>query len=132
MKRNIYGIIITILSVVNVLYMIYCYIIYEMGINNQIYIIGGTIISILLLILILKNKLYGYIGTIIFYGVQMLESELIFENFRYGVVFRSEYDLSINSTEFQWDFNFTSILIVILGIFGSLRLRYLNKSISEK
>jgi len=87
----------------------------------------GTIISIGLLILLFKNNVYGYIGTITFYGIQMLGTELIFENFRYGLIFRTESDVSVNSAEFQWDFNFTAILLVVLGVLGYFRYKKLTE-----
>ena len=94
---------------------------FDMGMNNQIYIIGGTIISIGLLILLFKNSIYGYIGTIFFYVIQMFGTEMIFENFRYGLIFRTEGDGSVNDAAFQLDFNFTAVLLVVLGILGAFR-----------
>ena len=111
--------------------MIFCYLAYDMGLNNQIYIIGGTIISIGLLILLFRNNVYGYIGTIIFYGIQILGTELIFENFRYGLIFRTESDVSVNSADFQWDFNFTAILLVVLGILGYFRHKKMTELKAE-
>ena len=131
MKKNIFGIIITIISIINILFMIYCYFVYDMGTNNNIYILGGTIISIGLLVLLFRNNIYGYIGTIIFYGIQMLGTELIFENFRYGLIFRTESNNSINSFDFHLDFNFTAFLLVILGIFGYFRHKKLTELKAE-
>ncbi|RKE95466.1 hypothetical protein BXY80_1658 [Ichthyenterobacterium magnum] len=121
MKKNVYGIIITILCIINILFMIFCYFVYDMGKINNIYIIGGTIISIVLLILLFKNNVYGYIGTIIFYGIQMIGTVLIFDNFRYGLIFRQESNMTINSNSFLEDLNFTAILIVILSFLGYYR-----------
>ncbi|WP_299521854.1 hypothetical protein [Winogradskyella sp.] len=131
MKKNIYGIAITIISIINILFMIFCFFVYDMGLNNNIYIIGGTIISIGLLILLFKNNVYGYIGTIIFYGIQMFGTELIFENFRYGLILRSESDGSVNSTDFQLDLNTTAILLAILGILGFMRYKKLTELKAE-
>jgi len=128
MKKNTYGIII---SIINILFMIYNYIVFDMGMNNNIYVLVGTIISIGLLILLFRNNIYGYIGTIIFYGIQMLGTELIFENFRYGLIFRFESDVNVNSTEFQWDFNYTAILLVILGVLGYFRFKKLTELKAE-
>lgn len=111
--------------------MIYTVSIYNMGLNNNIYVIAGTIISIILLILLFKNNVYGYIGTIIFYGIQMLGTELIFENFRYGLILRNQADLKVNSSEFQWDFNYTAILIVILAALGYFQFKKLAEKESE-
>ncbi len=111
--------------------MIFCFFVYDMGLNNNIYIIGGTIISIGLLILLFKNNVYGYIGTIIFYGIQMFGTELIFENFRYGLILRSESDGSVNSTDFQLDLNTTAILLAILGILGFMRYKKLTELKAE-
>lgn len=121
MKNNVYRIIIAIISIINILFMIYCYFVYDMGLINNFYTIGGTVIQIGLLILLFKKNVYGYIGTIIFYGIQMLGTTFIFENFRYGLIFRTESDVSVNSAEFQWDFNLTAILLVILGVLGYYR-----------
>ncbi len=131
MKKNIYGITIAFISIINILFMIYCYFIYDMGANNNIYIIGGTIISIGLLILLFKNNIYGYIGTIIFYGIQILGTELVFNNFRYGYVLRSQTKFSINSAELPLDINFTAILLMIIGIFGYYRFKKLTEIKAE-
>ena len=125
MKKNVYGIIIAIISIINILFMIFCFFVYDMGLNNNIYTISGTIISIGILILLFKNNVYGYIGTVIFYGIQMFGTELIFENFRYGLILRSESDGSLNSTDFQLDLNTTAILLVILGLLGYMRYKKL-------
>ena len=111
--------------------MMYTVFTYDMGLNNNIYVLVGTIISIGLLILLFRNNIYGYIGTIIFYGIQILGTELIFENFRYGLIFRTESDLKVNSTGFQWDFNFTAILLVILAILGYFRFKKLTEKEAE-
>lgn len=97
-----------------------------MGTNNNIYIVSGTIISIELLILLFKNNIYGYIGTIIFYGIQMFGTELICDNFRYGYILRSETKFSINSAELLIDFNFTAIMLVIIGIIRYYRFKKLT------
>ncbi|SDH08695.1 hypothetical protein [Psychroflexus sediminis] len=131
MKKNIYGIIIAIISIINILFMIFCFFVYDMGLNNNIYIIGGTVISIGLLVLLFKNNIYGYIGTIIFYGIQMLGTELLFENFRYGLIIRTESDISVNSADFQWDFNFNAIMLVILAILGYFRHKKLTELKAE-
>ena len=107
--------------------MIYTVFVYDMGGNNNIYVIVGTIISIGLLILLFRNNIYGYIGTIIFYGLQMLGTELIFENFRYGLILRNQSDLKVNSAEFYWDFNYTAILLVILAVLGYFLFKKLAK-----
>lgn len=101
--------------------MIFCFLIYDMGINNNIYIIVGTIISICVLFLLYKKSIYGYIGTVFFYGIQIFGTEVIFENFRYGLIFRTQSDGSLNDTTFQLDFNYTAIILVILAILGAFR-----------
>ncbi len=126
MKKNIYGIIVALICSINILFMIFCYFVYDMGTNNNIYILSGTIVSIGILILLFKNNVYGYIGTIIFYGIQMLGTKLICNNFRYGYILRSRTKYSINSTELLLDFNFTAILLVIIGIFGYYRFKNLS------
>ena len=126
MKKNIYGIIIAIISIINILFMIFCFFAYDMGTNNNIYIIGGTIISIGILILLFKNNIYGYIGTVVFYGIQMFGTELIFNNFRFGYILRSETKFSLNSAELEIDYNFTAILLAIIGILGYFRFKKLT------
>ena len=71
----------------------------------------------------MKKNIYGYIGTIFFYGIQMLGTELVFNNFRYGYILRSQTKFSINSAELPLDINFTAILLVIIGILGYNRFK---------
>ena len=118
MRKNICGVLITIISIVNILFMIYCYFAYNMGTNNNIYILVGTIISIAILILLFRNNIYAYVGIIFFYGLQMFGTKLIVNNFRYGLILRTESGLRINSSKYILDFNFTAILLVVLGILG--------------
>lgn len=108
--------------------MIFCFFTYDMGLSNKLYIIGGTIISIGLLFLLFKDRLYGYIGTIAFYGIQIFGTDLIFENFRYGLVLRNQMKFSLGSFEFNLDMNYSAVLLVVLGVLGYLRYNKLRKS----
>jgi len=85
--------------------------------------IGGTIISMLLIYLIVKENKYGYIGTILFYGIQIIGTTLIFQNYRYGLVLKWTQSFELIITNISFEINFTAIILFVLGIIGLKKLR---------
>jgi len=123
MKKNIFGLILVALSSVNIVFTIIIFFIYTFGNMNNIYMIGGTIISLTLIYLIVKGNKYGYIGTILFYGIQVFGTTLIFQNYRYGLILKWTQSFELIITSFSFEINFTAIILFVTGIFGLNKLK---------
>lgn len=127
MKINIYGIIIIIFLILNIIYMMFYFFSLDWGPANNVYILAGTAISLFLIIMIWKNHLIGYMGTVLFFGVQIFGTDLIFDNFRYGMILRWEQSLNINNSVLFLDINLTAVLLLIMGIIGLYRFKKTNE-----
>ena len=73
--------------------------------------------------MIFKENKYGYVGTIIFYGIQIIGTAMIFQNYRYGLVLKWTQSFELIITNFSFEINFTALFIFILGIAGLRKLK---------
>ena len=114
MKKNIFGLFIVILSSINIFYTLSLFFIYKYDAMTTGYMIGGTILSILLIYLIVKNNKFGYLGIILFYGVQIVGTTLVFQNYRYGlgIQLRESFEF------FTIEINITALILFVFGIMG--------------
>ena len=119
MKKNIFGLFIVILSSINIFYTLSLFFIYKYEAMTTAYMIGGTILSILLIYLIVKNNKFGYLGIILFYGVQIAGTTLVFQNYRYGlgIQLRESFEL------FTIEINITALILFVFGIMGLKTLK---------
>ena len=117
-----------ILSIINIFFTLSLFFIYKYGAMTIGYKIGGTILSILLIYLIVKNNKIGYLGIIIFYGVQIVGTTMVFQNFRYGLGIQIRKSLEFIITNFTLEINFTALILFVFGIIGLKKLKKEKKS----
>ena len=87
------------------------------------YMIGGTILSILLIYLIVKKNKFGYLGIIIFYGLQIVGTTMVFQNYRYGLGIQIRKSLEFIIPDFTIEINFTALILFVFGIMGLKKLK---------
>lgn len=115
-------------NAVSVLFMLYTLRIIPSSSNMFWYIIIGTLLNIILISLILMKNKIGYYGIILWYGIQIFDTDLIMNNFRYGFILKMDYNIDLGFTKFHVGINYTAILILIIAIYGMIKFK---KSISE-
>jgi len=118
---------IIIICLINLIFSMLIILLNDLGLKNNLYTLSGFAISLFLIFLLIRNSPWGYFGLILFYGVQIIDSEFIFDNFRYGLIFKEEYSINLNNSELLVSFNFTAIILVILGVLG-----YINANKNSK
>lgn len=123
MKRNIFGLFIVILSIINIIFTLSLFFFFKYEAMTIGYMIGDTILSILLTYLILKKNKFGYLGIIIFYGVQIVGTTMIFQNYRYGLGIQIRESLEFIIPDFTFEINFTALILFIFGIMGLKKLK---------
>ncbi|WP_297798279.1 hypothetical protein [uncultured Eudoraea sp.] len=123
MKKNMPGLFIVILSTINILYTLSLFFNYSYDLITIGYMIGGTIISIFFIFLIIKNNKFGYWGIILFYGVQIIGTTLVFQNYRFGPGIILSQSLENIISDSTLEINFTALIPFILGIAGLKKLK---------
>lgn len=123
MKRNIFGLLIVILSIINIIFTLGLFFFFKYEAMTIAYMIGGTILSILLIYLIAKKNKFGYLGIIIFYGLQLFGTTMVFQNYRYGLGIQLNTSLDFIIPDFSLELNLTALILFILGIVGILKLK---------
>ena len=123
MKRNIFGVIIVILSIINIIFTLSLFFFFKYEAMTIAYMIGGTILSILLIYLIVKKNRFGYLGIIIFYGLQIVGTTMVFQNYRYGLGIQIRKSLEFIIPDFTIEINFTALILFVFGIMGLKKLK---------
>lgn len=123
MKRNIFGLLIVILSIINIIFTLSLFFFFKYEAMTIAYMIGGTILSILLIYLIVKNNKFGYLGIIIFYGVQIVGTTMVFQNYRYGLGIKLSKSLEFINTDSTIEINLTALILFFFGIMGLKKLK---------
>ena len=119
MKRNLYGILLFLLTCINSLYMLYYLFTSDVGIRNTLYIVIGTLVSVLILLFLIQRKVYGYSIALIFNLIQILGTAWILDNFRYGLIIRLEFEFDFGVL----DVNFTALILALLSLLGYFRFK---------
>lgn len=119
MKRNLFGILLFVLTLVNAAYMLYFLFTADLDLKNTLYIVAGTLVSALILLFLIQNKVYGYSIALIFNALQIIGTPLLFDNFRYGLIFRLEFETDFGNL----DVNFTALLLTLLSLWGYQRYK---------
>ena len=122
MKRNIFGLLIVILSIINIIFTLSLFFFFKYDAMTIAYMIGGSILSIFLIYLIVKENKFGYLGIIIFYGVQIIGTTLVFQNYRYGLNVRLNHSLEYITPDSTLEINLTALILFILGVVGIKKL----------
>ena len=128
-----FGLFIVILSTINILFTLSLFFIYNYDIITTGYMVGGTILSILFIYLIIKNNKFGYLGIIIFYGVQIIGTTLVFQNYRFGLGVKLRQSLEYIISDSTLEINLTALTLFVLGIVGMKKLKkdkVVNKELS--
>ena len=123
MKRNIFGLLIVILSIINIIFTLSLFFFFKYEAMTIAYMIGGTILSILLIYLIVKKNRFGYLGIIIFYGLQIVGTTMVFQNYRYGLGIQIRKSLEFIIPDFTIEINFTALILFVFGIMGLKKLK---------
>ena len=123
MKRNIFGLLIVILSIINIIFTLSLFFFFKYEAMTIAYMIGGTILSILLIYLIVKKNKFGYLGIIIFYGLQIVGTTMVFQNYRYGLGIQIRKSLEFIIPDFTIEINFTALILFVFGIMGLKKLK---------
>lgn len=103
--------------------MIYVSLANDYGLRNNIYTIIGTIITLGLSYLIVKNNKFGFVGMIIWFGIQIIGTKYIMHNYRYGLIIRLEGSLDFLFIDTNFDYNLTALILFILSIIGWFELK---------
>lgn len=124
MKKNIFGILLFLLTTINALYMVYYLFSSDLGIKNMLYVMTGTLISGLILLFLLQKKVYAYIIGLIFNAIQIIGTTWVFDNFRYGLILRLEFESDYGTL----DVNFTALILALLSLLGYYRFKKVAES----
>lgn len=122
------GFIIILINIISIVFMIYVSLANNLGGRNNIYTIIGTIITLFLTYLIVKNNKFGFIGMMIWFGIQIIGTKYIMHNFRYGLIIRFEGSLDFLFIDTKYDYNLTALIIFILSIIGWFELKKKTKT----
>ena len=126
-KITLSGLLIVIINIISIVFMIYVSLANNLGARNNIYTIIGTIITLFLTYFIIKNNKFGFLGMMIWYGIQIIGTQHIMHNYRYGLTIRLKGSFEFLFIDTNFDYNLTALILFILSIIGWFELKRRSK-----